>query len=205
MCESGPIAWPGTNITRGGGPAVPCTAENAPEVYRGGTIPTREVTFNTTVSLFESIRLFTNFEYAGGHYMVDGITAAAHMFFKNTLAIHQRTDPLLLGYESLGSIGSNQPGLFDASQLTLRTLSVSYTVPQRIAAGIGADRMNVTLSGQNLWRVWRGQTHGFGREIVDSEIRTTGGTSTDPGGISAYTQDGFPLFKRFLVTLRMTF
>ncbi|MCA1789909.1 MAG: TonB-dependent receptor, partial [Thioalkalivibrio sp.] len=35
MCESGPIAWPGTRITRGGGPAVPCTSSaTAPEVYR---------------------------------------------------------------------------------------------------------------------------------------------------------------------------
>jgi hypothetical protein len=137
--------------------------------------------------------------------MVDGITAAAHIFFRNTRAIHERTDPILLGYEALGSIGSNQPGLFDASQLTMRTISLSYTLPQRWAGQIGADRMNVTLSGQNLWKVWRAQTHGFGQPIVDSEIRTTGGTSTDPGGISAYTQDGFPLFKRFLVTLRMTF
>jgi len=205
MCESGPIAWPGTRITRGGGPPVPCTAANAPEVYRGATIPTREFTLNTTVSLFENIRVFTNFEYGGGHYMVDGITAAAHMFFRNTKAIHERTDPILLGYEALGSIGSNQPGLFDASQLTLRTVSVSYTLPQAWAGQIGAERMNVTFSGQNLWKVWRGQTEGFGQPIVDSEIRTTGSGAGDPGGIAAYTQDGFPLFKRFLMTLRMTF
>jgi hypothetical protein len=205
MCESGPPAWPGTNITRGGGPPVPCTADDAPEVYRGATVPTRELTFNTTVTLFENIRLFGNFEYAGGHVMVDGITAAAHMFFRNTKAIHERTDPILLGYEALGAIGSNQPGLFDASQLTLRNVSVSYTLPQIWSARIGADRLNVTLSGENLWKVWRAQTHGFGQEIVDSEIRTTGGDNSDPGGIAAYTQDGFPLFKRFLATVRVTF
>jgi hypothetical protein len=205
MCESGPPAWPGTNITRGGGPPVPCTADDAPEVYRGATVPRREFTFNTTLSLFENIRVFTNFEYSGGYVMVDGITAAAHMFFRNTKAIHERTDPILLGYEALGAIGSNQPGLFDASQLTLRNVSISYTLPQTLAARVGASRLNVTLSGQDLWKVWRAQTHGFGQEIVDSEIRTTGGTSTDPGGIAAYTQDGFPLFKRFLATVRVTF
>ena len=205
MCESGPIAWPGTNITKGGGPPVPCTADNAPEVYRGATVPTREVMFSTTVTLFDNIRLFANFDYAGGHVMVDGITAAAHMFFRNTKAIHERTDPILLGYEALGAIGSNQAGLFDASQVTLRNVSASYTLPEAWSARIGADRVNVTLSGQDLWRVWRAQTHGFGREIVDSEIRTTGGTGTDPGGIAAYTQDGFPLFKRFLTTVRVTF
>jgi TonB-linked SusC/RagA family outer membrane protein len=205
MCESGPPAWPGTNITPGGGPPVPCDASNAPEVYRGATVPTREVTFNTTVSLFDNIRVFTNFEYSGGHVMVDGITAAAHMFFRNTKAIEERTDPILLGYEALGSIGSNQPGLFDPSQLTMRNISVSYTLPAEWAGRVGADRMNVTLSGQNLWKVWRAQSEGFGQPIVDSEIRTTGGDASDPGGIAAYTQDGYPLFKRFLVTLRMTF
>jgi len=205
MCESGPIVRPGTRITRGGGPAVPCSAEDAPEVFMGSTIPTREVTVNTTLGLPRNIQLFANFDYAGGHTMIDGITAAAHTFFRNTKAIHERTDPILLGYDALGSIGSNQPGLFDASQLTLRNVSLAYTIPQAWADNIGADRMTVTFSGQNLWRVWRAQTHGFGQEIVDSEIRTTGGGGGDPGGLAAYTQDGFPLFKRFLATVRMTF
>jgi TonB-dependent SusC/RagA subfamily outer membrane receptor len=205
MCESGPPAWPGTRITRGGGPPVPCNAENAPEVYRGATIPTREFSFNPTLTFYDNLRLFASFDYIGGHKMVDGITAAAHMFFRNTKAIHERTDPILLGYEALGAIGSNQPGLFDASQLTMRHVSLSYTLPQNLIAPLGADRINVTVSGQDLWRVWRAQTHGFGREIVDSEIRTTGGDGSDPGGIAAYTQDGYPIFKRFLTTVRVVF
>ena len=184
---------------------MPCTADNAPEVYRGGTIPTREFSFNPTLTFFDNIRLYASFDYIGGHHMVDGITAAAHMFFRNTRAIHERTDPILLGYEALGAIGSNQPGLFDASQLTMRHISLSYTLPQDWITRLGVDRMNVTFSGQDLWKVWRAQTHGFGQPIVDSEIRTTGRTSTDPGGIAAYTQDGFPIFKRFLTTIRVTF
>jgi TonB-linked SusC/RagA family outer membrane protein len=205
MCESGPPAWPGTRITRGGGPPVPCTADNAPEVYRGATIPTREFSFNPIVTVYDNIRLYATFDYIGGHKMVDGITAAAHMFFRNTKAIHERTDPILLGYEALGALGSNQPGLFDASQLTMRHISLSYTLPQDWIARLGVDRATVTFSGQDLWKVWRAQTHGFGQPIVDSEIRTTGGDSSDPGGIAAYTQDGFPIFKRFLTTIRVTF
>jgi TonB-linked SusC/RagA family outer membrane protein len=205
MCESGPPAWPGTRITRGGGPPVPCTAADAPEVYRGATIPTREFSFTPTVTFYDNLRLFASFDYVGGHHMVDGITAAAHMFFRNTKAIHERTDPILLGYEALGAIGSNQPGLFDASQLTMRNISLSYTLPQAWIARMGVDRVSVTLSGQDLWKVWRAQTHGFGQPIVDSEIRTTGGDASDPGGIAAYTQDGYPIFKRFLTTVRVTF
>jgi TonB-linked SusC/RagA family outer membrane protein len=205
MCESGPIVRPGTRLTRGGGPAVPCTAEDAPEVYMGTTIPTREATLNATLALPRNVQFFANFDYAGGHMMIDGITAAAHTFFRNTKAIHERTDPILLGYDALGAVGSNQPGLFDPSQVTLRNVSLAYTIPQGFTDNLGADRITVTFSGQNLWRVWRAQTHGFGQPIVDSEIRTTGGGGGDPGGIAAYTQDGFPLFKRFLTTVRMTF
>jgi TonB-dependent starch-binding outer membrane protein SusC len=204
MCESGPIVLPGTRITRGGGPAVPCdSGETAPEVYMGATVPTREFDFNATVTLLQNTRLFVDFQYAGGHTMVDGITAASHLFFRNTKAIHEKTDPIFLGYDALGEV--NQAGIFDASQLTLRSVSVSHTFSPETAARLGADRLNLTLSGQNLWKVWRATTEKFGHKIVDSEIRDSGSTSTSPGGISAYTQDGFPIFKRFLATVRVTF
>jgi TonB-linked SusC/RagA family outer membrane protein len=204
MCESGPIVIPGTRITRGGGAAVPCdNGETAPEVYMGATVPTREFNLNATVTLFQNTRVFADFQYAGGHTMVDGITAASHLFFRNTRAIHEKTDPIFLGYDALGEV--NQAGIFDASQLTMRSVSVSHTFSPEIAARLGADRVNLTLSGQNLWKVWRATSEKFGHKIVDSEIRDSGTTSTNPGGISAYTQDGFPIFKRFLVTLRLTF
>ena len=204
MCESGPIVLAGTMMTRGGGAAVPCTSgETAPEVYMGATVPTREISFNTTVTWRGNTRFYTDFQYAGGHIMVDGITAASHLFFRNTKAIHEKTDPILLGYDELGEV--NQSGIFDAGQLTLRSVSVSHTFGGDLAAKLGADRLNLTLSGQNLWKVWRAQSEAFGHKIVDSEVRDSGYTSTSPGGISAYTQDGFPIFKRFLATMRVTF
>ena len=174
----------------------------------GATVPTREVDFNATVTLYGNTRLFADFQYAGGHVMVDGITAASHLFFRNTRAIHEKTDPIFLGYDALGEV--NQTGIFDASQLTLRSVSVSHTFSGDLAAKLGAERLNLTLSGQNLWKVWRAQSEAFGHKIVDSEIRdtgtrTVGGVVSSPGGISAYTQDGFPIFKRFLATLRVTF
>ena len=169
----------------------------------GATVPTREISFNTTVTWRGNTRFYTDFQYAGGHIMVDGITAASHLFFRNTKAIHEKTDPILLGYDELGEV--NQSGIFDAGQLTLRSVSVSHTFGGDLAAKLGADRLNLTLSGQNLWKVWRAQSEAFGHKIVDSEVRDSSYTSTSPGGISAYTQDGFPIFKRFLATMRVTF
>ncbi len=203
MCESGPIAAPGTRITRGGGAPVPCTSgETAPEVYRGSTVPTRELGLNATMSFHDNTRLHIDFQYVGGHTMVDGITAGSHLFFRNTRAINEKTDPIFLGYDEIGEV--NPTGVFDASQLTMRSVSLSHTFSGDMAARLGASRLNLTFSGQNLWRAWRAQSEAFGHPIVDSEIRDTNGTTTDPGGISAYTQDGFPMFKRFLATVRVT-
>ena len=86
----------------------------------------------------------------------------------------------------------------------MRSVSLSHNFSGEMAARLGASRLNLTLSGQNLWRIWRAQSEAFGHPIVDSEIRDTGARNTDPGGISAYTQDGFPMFKRFLATVRVT-
>ncbi|MDZ7779992.1 MAG: TonB-dependent receptor [Gemmatimonadota bacterium] len=182
MCESGPIAVPGTNLTRGGGDPVPCDSEDAPEVFWGQPIPTREVGFTATVTLFNDLRLYAQLDYEGGHHLIDGHVAAAHTFFRNTREIEERDDPILLGYEALADLGTNQPGLFDASFARLRTVSASYTLPEGLAASIGASTATLSVSGQNLWMPWRAQEEGFGRKIVDPELRYTGASGTDPGG-----------------------
>ena len=205
MCESGPEAWPGENITRGGGEPVPCTSDDAPAVFRGSPIPTREVSVNATVTLFQDLQLYAQVDYAGGHKLIDGAVAAGHTFFQNTRAIHERDDPILLGYEALGAIGSNQPGLYDASFARLRRVSASYNLPDHWAQSFGASRATFTVTGQNLWLPWRAQEEGFGARILDPERRFGGTTSTDPGGLSAYHQDTFPATKRILATFRVTF
>jgi hypothetical protein len=204
MCESGPIAIPGTNLTRGGGPPVPCSSEDAPEVYQGQPIPTREIGFTTTVT-WNNLRLYAQVDYEGGHKLIDGHVAAAHTFFRNTREIWERDDPILLGYEALADLGSNQPGLFDASFARLRTVSASYTLPEGWAGQIGAGSATLSVSGDNLWLPYQAQKEGFGRKIVDPELRYTGRSGTDPGGLTAYFQDVWPTLKRVTATLRVTF
>ena len=127
--------------------------------------------------------------------MVNGNAAGAHLFFRNTREILERDDPILLGYESLGSEGINQAGLIDASFAKLRRISASYTVPEVWADRVGANRMTLSLSAHNLWTIWQATDEMFGYPILDPEQRNTQGTTTDPGGLSAYVQEAWPPFQ----------
>ncbi len=203
MCEGGSIL-PGTeNLSAGGGSPVPC--DEAPEVFRGAPIPTRELSTSATLTLYRDLQLYAQVDYQGGHEMIDGNIAGAHMFFRNTRAILERTDPILLAYESLGRLGINQAGLINASFAKLRRISASYTFPQDWAGTIGADRLNLTVSAHNLWTIYQGTDELWGYPNLDPEMRNTNGTTTDPGGLSAYNQEHWPTMKRFLATLRVTF
>ncbi|MEZ4415779.1 MAG: SusC/RagA family TonB-linked outer membrane protein [Gemmatimonadota bacterium] len=203
MCEGGAVI-PGTpNLSRGGEAAVACA--DAPYIFRGSPIPTREASLASTLTVFGRLQLFAQVDYQGGHHMVNGTAAGGHLFFKVTRAINERTDPILLGYEALGSDGINQAGLIDASFAKLRRLSASYTVPESMAARIGAERLTLTLSGHNLATLWQATDEVFGYPIRDPEQRDTGAAGSDPGGLHAYVQEAWPPIRRFMFTARVTF
>ena len=203
MCEGGDVVPGSPNLSRGGGTAMPCA--EAPYIFRGGPIPTREASMGLTLTLFDNLQLFGQVDYQGGHTMVNGNAAGAHLFFHVTREIHERDDPILLGYEALGSDGINQAGLIDASFAKLRQVSANYTVPADISSRIGADRLTLTLSGHNLWTVWQATDEVFGYPIRDPEQRDTGAAGNDPGGLHAYVQEAWPPIKRFMLTARVTF
>ena len=64
MCESGTVI-PGTNFSKGGGPAVPCAG--APAVYWGSPNPTWEGAFSSTLTLFKNLQLYANVDFLGGN------------------------------------------------------------------------------------------------------------------------------------------
>ena len=45
----------------------------------------------------------------------------------------------------------------------------------------------------------------FGLKNMDPEMRHTLGTDSDPGGLSAYSQEDWPPMRRFMATVRVTF
>ncbi len=199
MCEGGETVG-NSNFSHGGGSPVPCAT--APEVYWGQPIPNLEGGVYTNIRIGQSISLYALVDYVGGHHLSLGDISAQHRFFINSRAILERTDPILLGYEALGSQGLAQSGVVAGDFVKLRTLSASYTLPESMAEMMRASRVAVTMSIDNLWTIWQKSTESFGHPIMDIER-----ARQSPGqfGLNGYVQEGWPQLTRFVSTLRFTF
>ena len=208
MCEGGdvlPIGNPAFPLSRGGGPVVPCA--QAPYLYFGAPIPTREISARTTVRLGDNLSFYAQADYMGGHRVVDNGMVGRNFQYRNSRAALERSDPIFLGYESLsGRDGWHQPSTFDASFVRLRRVSATFDFPRSwIANVIGADRMSLTLSGINLWLIWQATPEMLGDRVLDPEARFTNPRGEDPGGLASGMQDQGPAMNRIMATLRVTF
>ena len=203
MCEGGDFVT-GTPFSAGGGAPVPC--DQAPRVPWGNPLPRWEGSFSGTVTLFRDLQLFTLLDFVGDYHMSYGDVRAAHMSFRNTRAILERMDPILLAYDDAG-IGNTrrQPGLMNGGFAKLRAVSATYTMPEAWIDMWGASRTTLTLSGENLWTIWVAQESDFGHDLMDPERRQVTGFGSAPGTLNGYVQEGWPNLRRFLATLRVTF
>ncbi|MCY4399058.1 MAG: SusC/RagA family TonB-linked outer membrane protein [Gemmatimonadetes bacterium] len=199
MCEGGAKVGD-SEFSHGGGSPVPCAT--APEVYWGQPIPNLEGGVYTNIRIGQSLSLYALVDYVGGHHLSLGDVSAQHRFFINSRAILERMDPILLGYEALGSQGLAQSGVVAGDFVKLRTLSASYTLPESVAEMMWASRVALTASVENLWTIWQKSEESFGHPIMDIER-----ARQSPGqfGLNGYVQEGWPQLTRFVSTLRFTF
>jgi len=177
------------------GSPVPCAS--APRVFMGRPNPSWQGNVNTTLNLFGSLRLFANVEFKGGHHLTSGDIGAAHVLLRNSLAIHERTDPILMALASARMW--RESGYMDAGFAKLREVSASYTLPEDLAARIGASRTTLTFSGRNLLTVWQATEDIFGRKVLDPENRLTSSE------LSGYVQTVLPQYASFVATVRVQF
>ena len=202
MCEGGTILESGESagISAGGGAPVPCA--DAPNVYWGQPIPNKEGSASATLSIGQNLQLYALVDYVGGRTLVSGDIAAQHRFFINSRAILERTDPILLAYETLGGIGLWQSGIIDGDFAKLRSVSANYTLPDSWAQRLNASRVTLNFAANNLATLWVGQAEGFGVKQMDPEVAQQTGTTR---GLTAYNQEGWPQLRTFTTTLRLTF
>jgi TonB-linked SusC/RagA family outer membrane protein len=199
MCESGAIL-PGTNFSKGGGPAVPC--QQAPAVYWGNPLPSWEGSANATLTLFRDLQLYALADFLGGNTILSGDIRASLMSFRNQPAILEAKDPILLAYDILDT--RRQPGIVKGGFAKLRLVSATYNFPQPLLRRVKMSRASATLSAQNLWTPWVAQRSDFGVKLTDPEVRNSAGSGSDPGGLTGYNQEGWPQLRRFLFSLRVT-
>jgi len=155
MCEDGkggvmPCAGAdgiyGTNLTT-------LTNDDAPDVYLGRTTPNFQGAFNTTVTLWNRLRVYGLLDFETGFRKLDGNTRVRCTFFGGRCLENFRpfnSDPV-----RVAEVQSNRNLvdflIDDASFLKLREVSVSYTLPDLWARGVGASRATVSLAGRNLY------------------------------------------------------
>jgi TonB-linked SusC/RagA family outer membrane protein len=200
LCEGGEVI-PGTRLSRGGGRPVPCA--QAPDVYWGQPVPEWEGGFSTTITIGRNLQLYGLADFIRGRTLINGDVGAVHRFFLNSRAILERTDPILLGYETLGGAGVWQTGIHKGDFAKLRTLSATYTLPDDWTDRFGASRISVTAALDNVATLWQGAKEVFGHRVMDVERTNQIGGATP--GLNAYHQEGWPQLRRFVTTLRVAF
>ena len=195
MCEGG------SNFSRGNGSVVPC--DNAPLLYFGSPIPTWLSALGADVT-WRRFTLNGVAEFQGGHYVDDGNVGGQHVFFNDSKAAVEGTDPIVVAHQATGNFGA--AGIMKAGFGKIRNVSLTYELPGNWAGSLGASRAAVTLTGANLATIWRAQSRKFGALGQDPEVRfNTPSAYGDPNLTNGYTQESWPQFRRFLATVRFSF
>ena len=197
LCEGG------SNFSNGDGSTVACGS--APLLYMGQPTPKWLSALSGDVT-WRRWRLVAVAEFQGGHYMVDGNLAGSHTFFNNSKASVEGTDPILVAYRTQLPDQIFYTGLMKAGFGKLRNVSLTYDWPKRLANIFGASRGSVTLTGANLWTIWRAQQGTFGSKSVDPEVRINNSAFFGDNNLSnGYNQESWPQYTRFLATIRLSF
>jgi TonB-linked SusC/RagA family outer membrane protein len=187
-----------------GGAAVPCS--QAPRVFWGHSQPTWQAGLNSSVFLYNRLRLYARVDGNGGHWQSDTEIRALHNQ-GSTEAVIKRNDPFLQFYRANEA---DAPGTYKAGFLRLRELSATYTVPSQYLRRVGASSGSISMAGRNLSMLWTAQ-HGWTtsrdgqinvdiakQHVWDPEIRAV-------GQLSNGYQTILPPTASFTTTLRLTF
>ena len=120
-------------------------------IYRGPSVPTREIAFSNTFTLFEKVRVYGLLDYKGGHWMFNVKDWRRDRSGVSWETVNPAADPdevLVRQFASQTYMHVQQ-----ADFIKLRDLSVSYDLPPSILGHFGVDRSTLTFAGHNL-KIW---------------------------------------------------
>lgn len=190
-----------------GGPPVPCagadgrygTADDAPMVYLGRSVPPREWSFSGTLSLFSRFHVFSMIDVKNGAKKMDGNTRVRCGIFGRCKENFPATfaselDPIRTA-ESNSSSNLVDFLITNSNFARWRELTISYDIPDRFAHMAQARRASIAVSGRNLalWTNYQG---------FEPEAMFLGGSR---GGNAAWEQTTLPQLRTWIVTLNLGF
>jgi TonB-linked SusC/RagA family outer membrane protein len=194
-----------------GGADAPCpigtfTGTAAPRVFWGHSQPTWQAGLNSTVTLWQNLRLYARVDGNGGNWQEDTEIRALHNQ-GSTKEVILHNDPYLQTYRA---IEADATSMYRAGFLKLRELSASYNLPPKWLSKAHASGGSLTVAGRNLSMLWTAQ-QGWGtsrdgeiyvdvanQHVWDPEIRAVGSRS------NGY-QTVLPPTSSFVVSFRLTY
>ena len=197
MCSD---TLPNSNGKEGGTPRLCAgadgrygTADDAPQVYLGRSVPPREFSFNGNLTLFNRLHVFSMLDVKNGHKKIDGNTRARCGIFGRCKENFPATfaaeiDPLeprrpTRAATSLISSSRRRTSPVGASSRSRTTSPSACTTFGRF------NRANIAVSGRNLglWTSYQG---------FEPEAMFLGGTR---GGNIAFEQTTLPQLRTWIV------
>ncbi|MBT8336529.1 MAG: SusC/RagA family TonB-linked outer membrane protein [Gemmatimonadetes bacterium] len=123
------------------------------EVYLGSAIPTRDISANTSVTLWNKVRLNALLDYRGGHKLHNLTESFRCQFaiceglYETGASLEEQARALAVTFTDV----STEDGFIeDASFTRLRELGATFFLPEEWAARFGASRATFTATGRNL-------------------------------------------------------
>ena len=173
-------------------------AEECDNIYMGPSRPSREAAMSNTFTLFGDLRIFTHFQYAGGHYQWCASCSLGTRVDLNTWDVNTGGTPLnpdvtvadVLALRSLQTFSH----ISKADYLKLREIALTYSLPQRLTQAWPESRWALTLSARNLamWTKYEGKG--------DPEVQFNPGST-----FAMLDYAATPQTRRLAASLRVTF
>lgn len=121
------------------------------KVYKGPSVPPRELAFSTGITLFQSVRIFAILDYKGGHYQFNVKDWRRDRSGVSWETVNPEADPDEVAVRRFPF--QTDIHVQQADFVKLRDLSLSYILPSSWIQSFGIQRASVTISGHNL-AIW---------------------------------------------------
>ncbi|NNF25728.1 MAG: TonB-dependent receptor, partial [Gemmatimonadetes bacterium] len=182
VTEGRPVgSWWVTTPIDTNGDGLPDDSER--QFTEGFPVPDKSGSFNTTLSIGNSLSISGLADWAGGHEVFDygSIWATFNGIFRRELILCGETpdpncaDLFPVQYNPDGTergrysqSAARSAFVYDGDWFKLREIAVRYILPESLSANLNVSRATVYATGRNLW-IWSRN------ELVDPELNGLGG------------------------------
>ena len=201
LCDQGlPASEGGPNILPGGA-TVPCDQYTDDGILLGPAYPNYSFHIAPTVTLFQDLQIFALAEGQYGRWIGSTDAQYACGIYRNCYEAVVRTEPLFLAGNLSGPFPDDRyQGRYLADFWKLRQIGMRYSFSRAVAQRVGADRIALSVSANNLFRLWQATDEDLaGNPIYDPEYTIPG---DDPQQLALWEMPGMSSIS---ATLRVTF